>query len=170
VEILLLFWLMMGALASWIASQKGRSGVEGFVLGVLFGPLGVIVEAVLPSPISLPPAPRVHSQAAAGAAPPLSDDEIERMRRREIERAKLLARQMELLRENEEQAFAYRREVYRRLARSCRYLLLLAWSSVRYFLLFGWFRDIPDWLQAIALGLVFAIPGIILLILLFRGT
>jgi hypothetical protein len=32
----------------WVAHQCGREGVEGFSLGLLFGPVGVIVEALLP--------------------------------------------------------------------------------------------------------------------------
>jgi hypothetical protein len=32
----------------WVAYQCGRESIEGFVLGLLFGPLGVIVEALLP--------------------------------------------------------------------------------------------------------------------------
>jgi hypothetical protein len=39
---------IMAAFGSWIAGQRGRSGFEGFILGFLFGPLGVLVEALLP--------------------------------------------------------------------------------------------------------------------------
>jgi hypothetical protein len=42
-------WIVSACLGAWIASQKGRSGVEGLILGFLFGPMGVIVEAVLPT-------------------------------------------------------------------------------------------------------------------------
>jgi hypothetical protein len=38
-----------GGLGAWIASQKGRAGGEGLALGLLFGPLGVLVEALLPT-------------------------------------------------------------------------------------------------------------------------
>ena len=41
--------LLMSSFAQWVASQKGRSAGEGFVLGLLFGPLGVLVEALLPA-------------------------------------------------------------------------------------------------------------------------
>ncbi len=57
-------WLVMGIFGAWIASQKNRSIREGFWLGLLFGPLGVVVEALLPGgnppePINSPtPAPK----------------------------------------------------------------------------------------------------------------
>jgi hypothetical protein len=49
----LVFWLVVGtifgAFGAWIAVQKRREPVEGLVLGALFGPLGCLVEAVLPA-------------------------------------------------------------------------------------------------------------------------
>jgi hypothetical protein len=50
VECLILTWLFLcGPLGGWVAGQKGRSGAEGFALGFVFGPFGVLVEALLPS-------------------------------------------------------------------------------------------------------------------------
>lgn len=40
--------LVFGLLGRWVADQCGRRGSEGFVLGFLFGPVGVIIEALLP--------------------------------------------------------------------------------------------------------------------------
>jgi hypothetical protein len=37
-----------GFFGLWVSIQKCRSPVEGFVIGLLFGPLGVVVEAILP--------------------------------------------------------------------------------------------------------------------------
>ncbi len=45
-----LFLAAMGLLSAWIAGQRGRSVIEGLILGCLFGPLGVIVECLLPVP------------------------------------------------------------------------------------------------------------------------
>ena len=42
-------WCALGGFSVWIAAQKGRSLAEGFLVGFLFGPLGVIVEALLPT-------------------------------------------------------------------------------------------------------------------------
>jgi hypothetical protein len=36
-------------LGAWVASQKRRDPFEGFILGFVFGPLGVLIEAMLPS-------------------------------------------------------------------------------------------------------------------------
>ncbi len=40
---------VFGMLGLWTASQKRRSTTEGFVLGAFFGPLGVVLEGLLPS-------------------------------------------------------------------------------------------------------------------------
>jgi hypothetical protein len=40
--------IVMGSFGAWVAIQKRREPSEGFVLGLLFGPLGVLVEAMLP--------------------------------------------------------------------------------------------------------------------------
>jgi hypothetical protein len=40
-EVLIIFWLMCGALAAMIASSKGGSGLVGFIVGALFGPFGI---------------------------------------------------------------------------------------------------------------------------------
>jgi hypothetical protein len=37
-----------GALGLWLADRKLRSSAEGLLLGVLLGPLGVLIEAALP--------------------------------------------------------------------------------------------------------------------------
>jgi hypothetical protein len=50
-----------GAFGAWVSSQKNRDSSEGFLLGFLFGPLGVLIAALvptLPKPVqSAPPAP-----------------------------------------------------------------------------------------------------------------
>ena len=39
---------IFGAIGAYIAEKKGRSHYEGFLLGFLFGLLGVIAEIFLP--------------------------------------------------------------------------------------------------------------------------
>ena len=39
---------IFGWLGSWVARQCGREPIEGAILGVFFGPFGVIVEGLLP--------------------------------------------------------------------------------------------------------------------------
>lgn len=47
--LILLSALIFGGLGLYIAGEKGRSGAEGFALGCLFGPVGAIIEALLPT-------------------------------------------------------------------------------------------------------------------------
>ena len=61
---------IFGGLTAWIAAQKSRSALEGFALGFLFGPFGVLVEVFLPMRAQLPggsiPGPpgwSMHSEA-----------------------------------------------------------------------------------------------------------
>ncbi len=58
----------MGGLSAWIAGQKRRDTSEGFILGFLFGPFGVLVEALLP---------QGNKQAGSGISPaPRNIDEV----------------------------------------------------------------------------------------------
>ena len=41
--------IIMGFLGSYVATEKNRSGTEGFLLGLLFSILGVIIVALLPT-------------------------------------------------------------------------------------------------------------------------
>ena len=50
--ILLIFWVMFAGLGWWVAAQKGRAPEEGLILGLLFGPIGCVIEAMLPPPPS----------------------------------------------------------------------------------------------------------------------
>ena len=64
-------WLLAGLLGAWVATQRRRSAGEGFLLGVLFGPLGVIVECLLPMPERprFRPRERTMSQIRWASAP-----------------------------------------------------------------------------------------------------
>ncbi len=43
---LLIFWFACGLIAGAIYSSKGRSGCSGFAIGVLLGPIGILIAAV----------------------------------------------------------------------------------------------------------------------------
>jgi hypothetical protein len=45
--VVLVVWLVCGAIGAVICEEKGRSALGGLLLGLLFGPLGVIVCAVM---------------------------------------------------------------------------------------------------------------------------
>ena len=40
--------VLLGACGSFIAEKRGRSQAEGFVLGFLFGIIGLLIEVLLP--------------------------------------------------------------------------------------------------------------------------
>ena len=40
--------VLLGAAGSYIAERRGRSHVEGFILGFLFGVIGLLIESFLP--------------------------------------------------------------------------------------------------------------------------
>lgn len=42
-------WLICGIIAAVIYSNKGRSGLTAFIVGFLFGPIGVILAALTPA-------------------------------------------------------------------------------------------------------------------------
>ena len=46
-EVLIVIWLACGVASGMIASGKGRSGGGWFVLGFLFGPLGLLAAAII---------------------------------------------------------------------------------------------------------------------------
>lgn len=41
--------LVFGFIGVWVAGQKGRNPVEGFLLGALFAVFGLLLEASLPT-------------------------------------------------------------------------------------------------------------------------
>ncbi len=118
-EVVLFLWFIFGILGAWISSQKGRSGGEGFALGCLFGPIGVLVAAllpVLPPPVpqaSLlpPPAPIVLTPEDIEAARQRAADELVRReleqeaasKRSEAARLESERKQAEFLRQVREQ-------------------------------------------------------------------
>lgn len=44
---LLVAWVIFGVISSVIATNKGRGGCSWFILGVILGPLGVILALVV---------------------------------------------------------------------------------------------------------------------------
>ncbi len=43
------FWIVTGFLGAFVAIQKHRTLAEGFAMGLIFGPFGVLIEALLPT-------------------------------------------------------------------------------------------------------------------------
>jgi MFS family permease len=67
---LLVYAIVFGGLGLFVANAKNRPSGEGFCLGLLFGPLGALIEALLPN--GKPPAPPQYFQPVArpSASPP----------------------------------------------------------------------------------------------------
>jgi peptidyl-prolyl cis-trans isomerase A (cyclophilin A) len=90
--------LVFGALGAWIASEKRRGEGEGLLLGLLFGPFGVLIEALLPT---------------------LSADEIAKRQENEKLRLLLARKEEEEIRRRAQEAAAerarWRKEVRQRL-------------------------------------------------------
>jgi hypothetical protein len=52
--VIVAIWCAFAASGAWIATQKSRDALEGFLLGLLFGPVGVLIELFLPMNARLP--------------------------------------------------------------------------------------------------------------------
>jgi len=89
-EVLILAGLVVicvfAALGGWISAQKYRDPIEGAVLGGLFGPLGCLIAALLPTqprptlgrvgrPGSVPSKPRKSSSLGTEWMPDFPDDD-----------------------------------------------------------------------------------------------
>ena len=44
----LLFWLMLGVMSATIAKSRGRSSLGWFLMGILLGPIGILVTLLPP--------------------------------------------------------------------------------------------------------------------------
>ena len=44
-----IYALICGGFGDYVSNQKGRSGWEGFLFGLLLGPIGVVAAACLPN-------------------------------------------------------------------------------------------------------------------------
>lgn len=61
-----LVWILFVGLGAYISTQKNRQAIEGVLLALLFGPLGLIVAALLPTKApAAPPAPRKTAKQLA---------------------------------------------------------------------------------------------------------
>ncbi len=49
IVVAILYLFLTALLGFYVAYQKGRSQMEGFIFGLLFGPLGLLIVACLPT-------------------------------------------------------------------------------------------------------------------------
>lgn len=71
-----LWWVGCAALGAYVSVQKGRQGGEGFTLGLLFGPLGVLVALLLPTVVTHYPRLRAEERGQLIFGCPTCGDEV----------------------------------------------------------------------------------------------
>jgi hypothetical protein len=136
--------LVFGILGSWIAGQKRKDGGEGFILGLIFGPIGVIIEAVLPTPAQTPPS------APAAELTNEEQDRVQEQRRKQAaqEQAKQLAaaRELEEWRKARIEQMRSENEERARRWREAKAIFVRSQKAL--------WREIPDWAKMTAVGLL----------------
>jgi hypothetical protein len=147
-------WASFGGYGYWIASVKRRSPGEGLLLGILFGPVGCVVEALLGERT----AEDVEQDQLRLQA------EIQAKLQEEKDRRSALhaeyARHKKEAQERAEAARARRSETYTRFS---------IWFD-RMVLKFGWYKALPEVAQPIVIGLVVAVPLVAVLFLMFKRS
>lgn len=67
-------WVGSAVLGAWVAAQKSRATSEGFALGCLFGPFGVLIEALLPAAVVRPAPPKIRRRRLQDGHPAYRPD------------------------------------------------------------------------------------------------
>jgi hypothetical protein len=163
----LVVWVLFIALGMFVSSQKGRGSLEGFLLAFFFGPLGVLIAALLPS--------RLNSVAHRHSAPKGSPEELERADRavashREWDRAERAVAKVQAERRRAQLADQMKA---RREARDEWYLDrgitpgTFAWLALVSARSLEWYRNASDLGQMAVWAVVLSIPAALLAVLWF---
>jgi hypothetical protein len=122
---------VFSVLGGWVAGEKNRSVGEGIFLGVLFGPFGVLIEALLPT---------LAAPAAPASPPPVvvSEEKLQRERDEKLQRERE-DYERQLLRAEWEAEQDYQQAQARKQRRTERRREL--WEAT------------PDWAKMIGVGL-----------------
>ena len=160
--IVVIYFVVFGLIGSYIAKSKGRNGDEGGCLGIMLGPIGLLIAVLMPT----------KTLGQAEPQRPVPPETLAERQNREAEEAardvmyaKIQVRHAERLREAEEVARAHREAFWEGISA---FLRPVGGWFVRVVLKCGWYRDLPEFAQPIALGLLFAVPVVVILILLLR--
>jgi hypothetical protein len=149
------FAVVFGVLGQYIAIQKDRDGGEGFLLGFLFGPLGVFVEACMPVGQARETREREAAAEASAAAQRSAKlaAEVEQCREEKLRRTRQKAQEAALRAEQTAARRAERDKAYRAMG-----IEPGPWA---------WYQALPEVQQAIVLGLAFGLPAGAILIAVF---
>jgi len=161
---LILIWFSFGGFGAWIASVKNRPTNEGMLVGLFFGPLGCLVEALLPDGQPTLVVSRASDVGSDSVVEEESEAEV-RIRMRAIQREQWQREREARHREIEQR----RRETVARLQTfGARRLAEARWGC-RFFLGFGWYRALPEVAQPIVLGLAISLPIVLAIMFMMGG-
>lgn len=165
--LLLVMWLAFAGLGAWIAGQKHRSVEEGFALGLIFGPLGCLIEALLPMLERPDDSALVKSEVSTfdrtgGAVHSREQREVQPSERNRAFWAQAQEEDRVRLREAQREAEArqhYKERRGERIQRRQERILRTRefWTRFEgFYIRFGWFRALPEALQPIVVAIVIA--------------
>lgn len=163
-EFFVVVWLSFGGFGAWIASIKNRPTLEGALVGLFFGPLGCLIEALLPDgqpTLAVPPASDGGVDFVAA-----KENKAEARIRTRAARLEEWRQERETERRENEQR---RRQAVAQLRAFGRRRLVEARWVFRFFLGFGWYRALPEVVQPIVLGLVVSLPIVLVIVFMMRG-
>jgi hypothetical protein len=147
-----LIWFSFAGYGLWIASIKRRHPAEGTLVGLIFGPIGCVVEACL------------QERTA-------EEIEEQRMRRREEAQARLVEEKAQnvalQVQAAERRQEAQSRAEVARARRAKSYEQCSAWFD-KAILKFGWYKALPEVVQPMVIGLLISVPLVAVLILTFK--
>ena len=149
---ILVIWATFAGYGYWIASIKRRPPGEGILFGLLLGPIGCVVEATRRErTVEEVEEERVRRQVEARIR-------LEEDKGRQATFQAQAARQREEAQERAEVASARRAEAYARFSKLFEEAILK----------FGWFKALPEVAQPIVIGVLVALPLVLVTILVFR--
>jgi muconolactone delta-isomerase len=151
---LMIYAATFGGLSMWIATQKNRDQGEGIILGLLFGPFGCLIEALMPAGTYTPPSePHVPTS--------LDAETIARIKANQSAYQDKLRKERAAVRAREANADAFWAVFEKEKARERAEAKARRDKSYRARGIepgpFAWFKLWPEWLQATLLGL--AVPS-----------
>jgi hypothetical protein len=148
-----LIWLSFAGYGLWIASIKRRHPAAGILFGLLFGPIGCVVEACLQERTA--EEIKEHRMRRQKEAQARLEDEKERDAALQVQAA-------------ERRQEANSQAELARVRRAESYEQFSAWFD-QTILKFGWYKTLPEVVQPIVIGLLVSVPLVLALILIFKA-